>query len=354
MIEGVPVGRGGGTVAGVGEGAAERMAVWWIPPGGPPKPYGVEDLPGLLGRPADEGFCWVDVCHCDDGAAGVLAEVFGVHPLAVRDCRDSNATGKVHAYPEHVLLVMHSPEPGRGGQAHLVELDQLVSNRYLVTVHGPFPPGVTPEVGLQDTTAVLARMEAGRFMPQSPAHLSHAIVSSVARRQEDYVRAIARKVGALERWALEGDMTRADEALEEMFRVRHEVLTVGTVASLNSTLYARLAALPRFVPAHLHELAEETRNQFEILLGMCEAEEKFLQGVLDFYQSRTATKMNVAMERLALITVVLLPVTAVASIYGMNVIANSNTDFPHLAAALLAMATISFGTLGWAKRQGWW
>jgi Mg2+ and Co2+ transporter CorA len=328
--------------------------VWWIPPGGPPKRFGVEDLPGLLDRPADEGFCWVDVPGCDEVAAGVLADVFGTHPLAVRDCREPNATGKVHAYPEHVLLVLHSPEPGQGGQAHLVELDQLVSNRYLVTVHGPFPAGVAPEVGLQDTSAVLARMEAGRFSPASPGHLSHAIVSSLARRLEDYVRAIARKVGALERWALEGDMTNAEEALEEMFRVRHEVLTVATVASLNSTLYARLGALPRFVPAHLHELAEETRNQFDILLGMCEAEEKFLQGVLDFYQSRTATKMNVAMERLALITVVLLPITAVASIYGMNVIVNTDTDFPHLVVALTVMAAVSLATLQWARRQGWW
>lgn len=296
----------------------------------------------------------MDIADCGERAGTVLAEVFGAHPLAVRDCQESNPTGKVHAYPEHVLLVLHSPEPGRGGQAHLVELDQLVSDRYLVTVHGPCPAGVGPEVGLQDTTAVLARMDAGRFMPASPAQLSHAIVSSLARRQEDYIRAIARKVGALERWALEGDMTSAEEALEDMFRVRHEVLTVATVASLNSALFARVAALPRFVSVDLHELAEETRNQFEILLGMCQAEEKFLQGVLDFYQSRTATKMNVAMERLALITVVLLPVTAVASIYGMNVIVNNDTNFPHLAVALVTMVVVSLGTLLWARRQGWW
>jgi Mg2+ and Co2+ transporter CorA len=328
--------------------------VWWIRPDGPPKRHNVEDLAGLLARPPGEGFCWVDVPECDERSGGVLAEVFGAHPLAVRDCREANPTGKVHAYPDHVLLVLHSPEPGQGGQAHLVELDQLVSNRYLVTVHGPCPGGVDPEVALQDTAAVLARMEAGRFIPATPAQLSHAVVSSIARRQEDYVRVIARKVGALERWVLEGDMTKAEEALEDMFRVRHEVLTVATVASLNSTLYARLAALPRFVSADLHELAEETRNQFDILLGMCEAEEKFLQGVLDFYQSRTATKMNVAMERLALITVVLLPVTAVASIYGMNVIVNTDSDFPHLAVALAVMAAVSLATLHWARRQGWW
>lgn len=64
--------------------------------------------------------------------------------------------------------------------------------------------------------------------------------------------------------------------------------------------------------------------------------------------------MNLAMERLALITVVMLPVTAVASIYGMNVIVNSRTDFPHVWAALTVMALISVAMLQWARRQGWW
>ncbi|HEX2063588.1 MAG TPA: CorA family divalent cation transporter, partial [Acidimicrobiales bacterium] len=129
----------------MGQGGSAGLEVWWVPPAGPPKRQRVEDLPALLQR--DDGFCWVDIPACDGAAAGVLAEVFGAHPLAVKDCVEANPTGKVHAYPDHILLVLHSPEPGRGGQAHLVELDQLVSTRYLVTVHGPFPPGVDPEVG---------------------------------------------------------------------------------------------------------------------------------------------------------------------------------------------------------------
>ncbi len=328
------------------------MDVWWVPPAGTMERHGPHALKELLERP--EGFCWVDIDHCDDQAAGLLSDVFCAHPLAVRDCVEPNPTGKVHAYPDSILLVMHSPEPGDGGQVRLVELDQLVAARYLVTVHGPLVDGADDESARRDTAAVRARMEAGRYHPASPVHLSHAIVSSLARRQEDYVRDLARKVAALERWALEGGTQGSEDALEEMFRVRHEVLTVATVAALNSTLYARVGALPRFVSDDLHQLADELRNQFEIRLGMCNAEEKFLQGVLDFYQSRTATKMNTAMERLALITVVMLPVTAVASIYGMNIIVNNNTDFPHLWVALALMGVVSAGMLQWARRQGWW
>jgi Mg2+ and Co2+ transporter CorA len=64
--------------------------------------------------------------------------------------------------------------------------------------------------------------------------------------------------------------------------------------------------------------------------------------------------MNVAMERLALVTALVLPVTAVASIYGMNVIVSDRTDVWALSEALIVMAGMTAGMLAWARHQGWW
>jgi Mg2+ and Co2+ transporter CorA len=64
--------------------------------------------------------------------------------------------------------------------------------------------------------------------------------------------------------------------------------------------------------------------------------------------------MNVAMERLALIAAVLLPVTAIASIYGMNLIVGDRTDIVQLALVLVVMAIVAGGMLLWSKRMGWW
>jgi hypothetical protein len=48
------------------------------------------------------------------------------------------------------------------------------------------------------------------------------------------------------------------------------------------------------------------------------------------------------------------PITALSSVYGMNIIVNDRTDFAHLAVVLAAMIAISIVLLRWAKRQGWW
>ena len=48
---------------------------------------------------------------------------------------------------------------------HYIELDQFICRRYLVTVHGPCNPAVNPAVALRETSAVLARIRAGRLKP---------------------------------------------------------------------------------------------------------------------------------------------------------------------------------------------
>jgi magnesium transporter len=76
---------------------------------------------------------------------------------------------KVRAYHDHLFVVLHAPELGTGGHVHYVELDQFIGPRYLVTVHGPVNPAVTPEAAQRETRAVLGRIEAGRLRP--PLHL---------------------------------------------------------------------------------------------------------------------------------------------------------------------------------------
>ena len=76
--------------------------------------------------------------------------------------------------------------------------------------------------------------------------------------------------------------------------------------------------------------------------------------MIELYQTKVHTKMTVAMERLAVIAAVTLPVTAIASVYGMNVIVNQHTHYPQLVLVLAVMIAISLLLLRWARRQGWW
>jgi magnesium transporter len=312
----------------------------------------VGDLTALLAR--DDGLVWVDIPNCDEQAARVLSEVFGFHPLAVQACVERNAVPKVRAYRDHIFVILHAPELGTGGHVHYVELDQFIGPRYLVTVHGPVNPAVTPEAAQRETRAVLRRVEAGRLRPRSAFELSYAVVSALAQGQEAFVETVTRQVWPLEQRVTSGHLGDPEQFLEELFGTRHALLAVSNMATLGHQIYQRMSALARFIPPDCQPLVADIEDQFDRVAGVADGQVRYLEGVIEFYKARTDTKVTIAAERLALIAVLTLPITALSSVYGMNIIVNDQTDFPHLAVVLAAMIAISTVLLRWAKQQGWW
>jgi magnesium transporter len=327
------------------------MDVFWIA-NGVVKSFEAADIGSLLAR--DDGFVWVDIAECTEGATETLQEVFDFHPIALKACLERSHVPSVHAYPDYLSIILHAPEGGDLGHVHLVELDQFIGRNFLVTTHGPLGAGVAIEAALRETRATLDRIETGRFSPSTPAELSYGIVSAIARKQEAYISRLATAVATLERRIVLDAGGDPEVLLEEMFKVRHELLTVRTMSAQSREVYARISSLSRYMPEESLPYVADLMDQFDRVRSICDGEKDFLQGVVDFYQSRVTTKINVAMERLALISAIMLPITAIAGILGMNVIVLKETSPVHLIWVMAVMGLIALGMFRWAKRQGWW
>jgi Mg2+ and Co2+ transporter CorA len=126
------------------------------------------------------------------------------------------------------------------------------------------------------------------------------------------------------------------------------------MGALGAEVYGRIAAMEKRVPPADRPLVLDVADQLSRIRGLADGEREYLQGVIEFYRARAETKMTIAAERLAVIAVVTLPITALSSIYGMNVIVNQHTQVPQLVVVLAVMTAISALLLTWAKRRGWW
>jgi Mg2+ and Co2+ transporter CorA len=207
---------------------------------------------------------------------------------------------------------------------------------------------------LVETQAALARIDGGRFRPSTPIELAYAITSGVARRQSAVVRDVAGKLPGLEQEVMASLLRDPEQLLETMFLVRHELITARTMAAQCADVWARMAGIGRLTDDADAKYARDLIDQFDRVRSLADGEAQFLFGVIELYQTKVNTKMTVAMERLAVIAAVTLPITAIASIYGMNVIVNSQTHYLELGLLLALMSAISLMLLRWAHRQGWW
>jgi magnesium transporter len=207
----------------------------------------IGDVPTLLLR--EDVLVWVDIPECSDEAVTLLTDVLHCHPLAVRDCMERNRVPRVRVYPHQLLLILHGPERGPSGHVHYIELDQIIGDKYVVTVHGPINPAVDPEVALRETEAVHRRLTSGRLRPRSPFELSYAIVTAMAHSLERFIEELTREVWQLEQRVTGGHMGNPEEFLEELFQARHGLLAVRTMGALGAEVYGRVAALGDHIPA---------------------------------------------------------------------------------------------------------
>jgi magnesium transporter len=261
-----------------------------------------DELPTLLKR--DDALVWVDIPACDAAARSVLIEQFGFHWLAVRDCVERNHVSKFHVYADYLFVVLHAPKVGQRGHVHYVELDQFIGRNFLVTVHGPLNPAVDPAVALLDTAAVLRRIEDGRFLPQSPFDLSHAIVSSLIRREIDLVAELAQQSGRLEqRVMLDEERDDPEAFIGELFEIWYELLAVRTMAVHSSATYAGLVKRTRTTPETALPLLADAAEQFELVKTMADGQREFLHGVIECYQTRISTHTTIAAEKVATVSV---------------------------------------------------
>jgi Mg2+ and Co2+ transporter CorA len=325
------------------------LDVWHVTKQGAER-HDASDLPTLTSR--TDGFVWVDVPTWNGDAQRLLAPLIELHPIAVETCARRNYLPSAFPYAKHVLLVVLGVLRGAEGHVHLLECDVFLADRCLVTVHGPLNPAVPVEAAGREVASALRRIHDGRFRPTGPADVLQDLLTGIGRHYIEVMGAVAADVALLEQRVRDGDLRHPEPLMDEMFLLRHELQVVLTVAAQTQELLSYVGQTEQGSALRTQTL--ELAAQFGAVRRSGESEREYLAGVIDLYQTRVSTKMTVAAERLAVLAALTLPVTAVSSVLGMNVIVNQQTRPGQLAILLVVMLGISGVLLRWTHKQGWW
>ena len=308
----------------------------------------VTDLPTLRSRP--EGFAWIDVPHMDPESAAFLRESLSFDSHLIGECSARTLIPKVFLHDGKLLLVLHSLDR----EGHLLQLDIVVGEDFLVTIHGPLTEGLPVELALREKRAILERVEQGRLIAERPIDLVVALIEEIAGWLEHLLAAVSSQAGTLDRRLRERRTGDPESFLEEAFSTRHDLVTIANRAGQSHEACEMASGMVSEIEGATADRFGALGARFSRLRTQCGGEKEFLQGVLDFYESQVNTKMNIAMERLAVIAAVALPITAIGGIVGMNTIVNTQTDVLLTLLIIGFMALLGGFMLRWAKRKGWW
>lgn len=224
-----------------------------------------------------------------------------------------------------------------GGEGRLFQVALFVEETALLSVLGPRPESYEVDAGAEVVSQLI---DSAPAMSEPRDVVSNAL-TIIAGNLEAALGVAANSAGVLDREMRTQLPRDPEQFLERAFAVRHDLVTIGN----RITQTREACAVAGF---------DEMRDRFMQLRGRLDGEAEFLQGVLDYYQSLTNTKMNIAMERLAVIAAVTLPVSAIGGILGMNTIVSDETNLAVNLLMLGLMLSLTVWMLVYARRRGWW
>jgi magnesium transporter len=291
---------------------------------------------------------WIDVNGLSDRALlERLASTFEIHPLALADIVNVPQRAKVDAYASNHLVIARMARVLDGTEIHEYEqVSLVVGPHWLLTVQEQ--PG-----DCFDPIRTRLRHKLGSVRTMGSDYLAYALLDAVV----DAYFPVADQIGAafeeLERELIERGGNRGH--LERIHTLRSELRElerpVRQMHALLSTLLQG-AQSPISEPVRVwlrdvHDHAMQLGEQLDSLRD-------FATSLMELHLSTANNKMNEVMKVLTVISSIFIPMTFIASIYGMNFDYMPETKqvwgYP---AVLLLMGGVAFGLIRMFKRRDW-
>jgi magnesium transporter len=257
----------------------------------------------------DATVVWVDVSDPTDEDFRRLAEEFHFHPLSIEDSRHAHQRPKVEEYSGYYFIVLYEarrPEPGR--TLELAELDIFLGRNYLVTVHSQSINAIATAARLWPEWLDRAEPSAGL--------LAYLLIDAIVDDYLPILDEMSERMDELED-EIFGDFDQT--AIREIFFIKKQLVFMRRAVAPLRDVFNTL--LRREQPIFEREIFVYYQDVFDHLIRVADTIDSLrdlLGSTMDAYLSISGNRMNVVMKRLTSISTILMSVTLIAGIYGMN------------------------------------
>src|SRR2546423_2469450 len=269
----------------------------------------VEQLPKLLKD--EKSVIWVNMEEPTEADDQILLNVFHFHPVTVEDCRETRNHPKVEEFPGYLYFIVHGVRADTSpDHFNTIELDAFLGPNYVITYHHDDFRSINNVKKLLSTSPVICQRGAAFLLHQ----ILDQIVDYYAPVLDDFDERIEK---------LEDDiftMSRPNKGiLEEIMDLKRGVLRLRRITGRQREVILRLSRGEfSLIPAQLLPFYRDIYDHIMRVTDMAESYRDLLSGALDAYMSVVGNRMNEIMKVLTIFSAVMLPLTFLAGVYGMN------------------------------------
>ena len=296
-----------------------------------------------------DSITWLDLVHPDSSDIAALHARFPfIHPLNLEDISSPVERPKLDEDADYLFLVMHFPLwDSRNQFSRAAEVDFFIGRDFVVTVHNGALKPLTQ-------MAAACEAEAGareKLLGRGAAHAFHTLVDALV----DYIFPILAKVDGrvhgMEDALFESNGKRV---IQEIALLRRDIISLRRIIRGQIPILRQLETfdhpiLHEDMDEYFGDIADHLLKQRDIIDENYEVINSFAETA----DTLASYRINEVMRILTVISVIMLPLTLISSIYGMNIALPFAADPNAFIMAAGIMILIALVMLVYFRRRHW-
>src|SRR2546426_3084080 len=294
------------------------------------------------------GLEWVHIEEPSALERAWLAEHYDFHPLDLEDVMSRNQRPKIDEYPDYLFIVLHFPIFDKQvGRLNAGELDLFVGPDFIITL---------PNQPLKPVEYLFERCRTNeetreQLFSKGPGYLLYQIVD----QSFDYCFPMLRKIGnKLEQLEEEIFSGRSEEVVRDISNVKQEIINFRKTIRPERTVLRDLERTKqRYMREDLEIYFDDIVDASERIWDMLENYKEVVEALEDTNESVISHRVNDILRVLTAISVVVLPLTLIASIFGMNTGVPGEQSIGAFWIIVGVMVVMLAGMIGYFRHRGW-
>lgn len=289
---------------------------------------------------------WIDAENPTEEEFQRIDAVIDVDDSAWDDCLHGEQRPRIDEFRGHIFMVLYGVL-GAEDEGNLRErkIAAFLGTRFLITVHHD---PLVPVRALCDRY----QRHPSHILDRGADFLLYTIIDMIVDNYIAVAETYETRLERLEEISLDDS---PGDFLGELTRLRRDLLELRSLAVAQRELLAPLTKGDyEYVSVTLEQRFRHVCDHLTKVVELVDGLRELLNAARDNYHSSIAMRTNSTMRTLTVVSVILLPLTLVAGIYGMNMPLWPRQDDPlNFWIVLLLMGIIAGSLLSFFRRSGW-
>jgi Mg2+ and Co2+ transporters len=294
-----------------------------------------------------EGLRWINIERPRAVDRAWLEEHFDFHPLDYEDVFSRNQRPKVDEYDGYLFVVLHFPRFDKAvGRLNAAELDVFVGPDYVITL---------PNERIDAVEYLFERCRTreelrDQLFSKGPGYLLYKIVDDSVDASFPMLNKIGNKLDRIEDDIFEN---RSREVVKDISDAKQEIINFRKVVRPQRAALRDLERTKRYIPENLDVYFDDINDANERIWDMLDNFKEVVEALEDTNESALSHGLSDVLRVLTAFSVILLPLTLISGIFGMNTGVPGEGSIHAFWAVIALMVIVLVGLLLFFRRRGW-